>query len=155
MIYNTQSPGIFGVGFLNGNGLLFESSSTTRNPGAVFTNGNVYKPGGGAFLSGSDARIKTDIADYTKGLADVITLNPITYRYTGEMGQQTGSAVFTGLVAQDVQKTNFASMVSEGKDGYLTIDSNELTYALINAVKELTTKVETLEAEIERLKNAN
>jgi hypothetical protein len=152
MIWNPSAPGVFGVGFLNGNGLLFYTSSTTRDPGAEFTNGFIYKPGGGPFLGSSDVRMKTDIADYTKGLADVITLNPMSYRYTGKLGEQTGSAVFIGLTAQDVQKTTFSSMVSEDADGYLAIDANEITYALINAVKELTAKVEELKQEIEILK---
>jgi hypothetical protein len=60
---------------------------------------------------------------------------------------------FTGFVAQDVEKV-FPKWVKKGKgwiDGkqvkdFRSLDTDELIYALLNAVKELSARVEELEA---------
>ena len=151
MIWNPTSPGQFGVGFLNGNGLLFYTSSTTQNPGVLFTNSNVYKPIGGPFVGSSDERLKTNIRNYVKGLTDVINLRPVYYTLLDKKTKEPiGNGV--GLIAQEVKQTTMDSMVGEDSDGFYTLDANEITYALINAVKELTAKVEELKQEIEILK---
>jgi hypothetical protein len=84
------------------------------------------KPGTATWTVASDARLKTDIYPYSKGLADILRLNPISYRYNGNGGighekvrftdLETGltvvtdivdttllSKTFVGLIAQDVQ----------------------------------------------------
>jgi hypothetical protein len=50
---------------------------------AVTTNVQGYKPGGGAWVDSSDARIKTVQGDYTSGLAEVLTLHPVRYTFKG------------------------------------------------------------------------
>ena len=39
-------------------------------------------------------------------------------------------------------------MVKTGVDGYKSLDSSELVYALINAVKELSAEVDALKAKV-------
>jgi hypothetical protein len=45
-------------------------------------------------------------------------------------------------------------MIGEGPNGYKSLDSSELTYTLINAVKELSAQVDALKAEVTTLKGA-
>lgn len=116
--------------------------------------GDVRKPGGGPFNPTSDARLKENVVDYTVGLNGINALRPVKYNYNDvtPLGPSTNHKTFTGLVAQDVQQTPLANMAFEGQDGYLILDTNELTYALVNAVKELSAKVDALQAELDALK---
>ena len=124
------------------------------NPlGAGFNLSSVSKIGGGTFGSYSDARYKQDISNYTAGLAQINQLVPKNYKYTAEFMQADNpSQEFVGLIAQELETTDFANSVSEDALGYKMVDTNQIIYALINSVKELSTKVDELTEEIEVLK---
>lgn len=116
---------------------------------AGFSISDVQKVGGGTFNSYSDRRYKQDITTYGKGLTDVKQLNPVNYRYTAEFMKSTEpSQNFVGLIAQDVQQTSFADSVSLDSQGYCVLDTNQMMYALINAVKELSAEVDALKAKL-------
>jgi hypothetical protein len=60
------------------------AASATWNWNGDYTiSNNASKPGGGAWLASSDIRIKNDLGDYPRGLADIIQLRPIYYTYKG------------------------------------------------------------------------
>ena len=114
------------------------------------------KPSGGTWNpSTSDARTKTDVEDYTKGLSALLDLRPITYRYNDvtSLGRSTNYAKFVGFIAQEVEQTDLSSMVMDSGEGFLTVDTSELTYALINAIKELTARIAELENRIQILES--
>ena len=116
---------------------------------AYYTFSDVQKVGGGSFNSYSDSRYKQDITSYTKGLAEIKQVQPKNYRYTAEFMQaDEPSQAFVGVVAQELENTAFANCVKDDANGYKVVDTSELTYALINAVKELSAKVEQLEAQL-------
>lgn len=112
------------------NVLYFSGDSSGGN--ATFTVGTVYKTGGGSFAATSDERLKDIHGAYTKGLADLLALEPITFNY-----KESPAESFVGLSAQKVSNTSMASMIRTHEDGYLGIDNSELVYTLINAVREL------------------
>lgn len=115
------------------------------NSGAFVCQVDPQKAGGGPWSAASDERLKDDIEDYEKGLADLEDLEPVSFRYNDLSGHNDGKT-YVGLVAQEVQGTTFSSMVYEDKEtGYLRVDPNELVYALVNAVKELSARVRELE----------
>lgn len=124
------------------------------NPlGAGFNLSSVSKIGGGTFGSYSDARYKQDISNYTAGLTQINQLVPKNYKYTAEFMQADNpSQEFVGLIAQELETTDFANSVSEDALGYKMVDTNQIIYALINSVKELSTKVDELTEEIAVLK---
>jgi hypothetical protein len=127
---------------VNGSMVFFVASSS-----AGFSISDVQKVGGGSFNSYSDSRYKQDIVDYQKGLTELKELNPINYRYTAEfMHSASPSKQFAGLLAQDVQNTSFRNCVTTDSKGFLVLDTSELVFALINAVKELSAEVEALKA---------
>ena len=45
--------------------------------------GNAQKPGGGAWVDSSDARIKNVLGDYTSGLSAIMALQPVRYTFKG------------------------------------------------------------------------
>jgi len=141
--YGIQSNGTsVQMGGLSGTYIQVSSGNFTVNTD------NVYKPNSGSWLGYSDARLKENITPYTKGVEDIKALSPVTFTFNDDtpLGQQTNHKVFTGLIAQEVEQTAFASIVSEGPQGYKTLDVSEVTYALINSVKQLSAEIETLKA---------
>lgn len=114
--------------------------------------GAAYKPGGGTWADISDARIKQDVQDYASGLAEVTQLRPVTYRFLEETGRDT-SKTYTGLIAQEAE-TVMPEMVRQGPadagslhfDDMRSLDTAALIFAVVNALKEVTTRLEALEA---------
>jgi hypothetical protein len=135
-----------GVGYESTNFLSFSGSSY-----AYFNLSDVRKQGGGSFNSLSDARLKTDVADYSKGLSALKTLRPVSYKYVDKKTGVTLDKTFIGVIAQEVEQTQFANIVGTDPDGYKTVDPSELVFALVNAVKELSTEVNILKTKVANL----
>jgi len=113
-------------------------------------------------ISSSDSRDKTDVTNFTHGLNWINQLNPITYRWDKRTwyddntpdGSKKRNKKHIGFLAQAV-------LAIEGnptnKDDMLVVNLNEddtayglkyerLVPVLVNAIKELSTKVAALEA---------
>ena len=119
-------------------------------------------------ISSSDSRDKTDIANFTHGLSWINKLNPITYRwdkrawYSDDLsatpdGSKKRARQHIGFLAQDVLAVEQADGFASKKDDMLVVNINEddtayglkyerLVPVLVNAIKELSTKVAALEA---------
>jgi len=136
--------------------------------------GNIYTPGGGPNVAYSDARIKTVIGEYENGLEQVCALHPVRYIFNGNETDippdqpLSGDAPYKtsahyeaamiqdehiGLIAQEAE-VPMPETVWQTK-GYIdgvvvedlrTLDTGPILFALVNAVKELKTRVEALEA---------
>jgi hypothetical protein len=92
-------------------------------------------------VNGSDKRNKTDLKPVTKALETISKLQGLSYKHKGLKQRQFG------LVAQDVAKV-LPDIVFEGTDEEKTlgIAYTNLIAVLIEALKELTARVKTLEA---------
>ena len=84
----------------------------------------------------SDRRLKNVGEKYTAGLDELKKLD--FYHYTFKADKDNTPLV--GVMAQDLQKV-FPDAVTKGEDGYLRIRLEDMFYAVINAVKELDTKI--------------
>jgi len=121
------------------------------------SNGQAYKPGGGNWAAFSDARLKEDIRPYTRGLAELRALRPVRYKYKKEYWAASDRH-FTGLIAQEVQDVvpemvhpyQFQAIGDKLLD-VLAVDPSDLTYMLINAVKELDAENQQLKARLAAL----
>ena len=130
--------------------------------------GTASRPGGGAWVDSSDARIKTVTGDYTHGLAEVLQLHPKTFTFRGNelLGSPTAEnrvsphakvaadkTEFVGVIAQDVEAI-FPEMVTDRVgviDGVPVtdlkmLDTTALLYALVNSVQKLEARIAALEA---------
>ena len=102
----------------------------------------------------SDARLKEDIHPYTRGLAELRALRPVRYKYKNEYWAASDRH-FTGLIAQEVQDVvpemvhpyQFQAIGDKLLD-VLAVDPSDLTYMLINAVKELDAENQQLKARL-------
>jgi hypothetical protein len=151
----SRSGDVVGIGWSGVNGLNITNASGGLSE---FTSANVAKPGGGTFNSSSDARLKTNITSYNIGLSAINSLSPVTYdlydraKKVENNVEKITNRNLVGLIAQDVQKTELKDMVFEGSDGYLNLNSSNIIYALVNAVKELKSELDLVKAELAILK---
>ena len=120
---------------------------------SLIANGSAAKPGGGSWSVYSDSRLKENIEPYTKGLYDILLVNPVTYEYNG-LANTTKGKKYTGIIAQEIKEV-FPDTVNtykaklneddEEKTELYDFNSSDLTFALINAVKELSERIKILE----------
>lgn len=127
-------------------------------------------------IESSDERLKNTIQDSPLGLNFIKALRPVSYKYNVAQNirgkDEEGNEIYIpreglrphyGLIAQEVKTAIDAAGVDFG--GWKLADKNDpdskqmLSYTqfiapLIQAVKELSAKVETLEAEVATLKGA-
>jgi hypothetical protein len=133
----------------------------TNAPSYLFqlSTDSAAKPTTNTWTIASDARIKTNVKPYEKGLEAICQVNPITYDYNGKAGMPIGSGGVS-IIAQDLEPIfpecigRFTAKLNEGdqeETELLNYNGHAMTFALINAVKQLNAKMESLEARIAEL----
>lgn len=95
----------------------------------------------------SDRRLKYVGNENKAGLDKIRQLK--VFNYTFKKDEKKTPHV--GVIAQDLQKV-FPDAVKKGVDGFLTIRMEDMFYAVINAIKELDSRVTRLEKENQELK---
>lgn len=115
---------------------------------------NAVKPSTSTWNITSDARLKNVIGEYSKGLREIIQLNPIKYHYKDAPGhkfnEETKKVLSIGLSAQEVRKV-FPECVKEMEDSYLSLDIHSINVALVNSVQELYLEINQREIENQKL----
>lgn len=181
---NKTGSGNTAVGFYAGVSVDGLNNATAIGNGANVTASNVIQLGNtavtmvtssGTFTTVSDERFKYDVQQNVPGLAFISKLKPVTYRFDDKkldafkksgvtaagFNESPLAVVKTGFLAQQVETA--AKEIGYKFDGVHTPtgskDYYSLAYAqfvvpLVQAVQELNTKVEALEAENLRLKAA-
>jgi hypothetical protein len=164
---NQSSGGI--ISMMTDNDLFFRSNNINRmvikNTGEVgigtstptqllSVNGTAGKPGGGSWATFSDKRMKQDIRLFQPGLAEVININPVRFRYNELSGYDTQKE-YVGVIAQELQEIApyMVSTIEKEGETYLQVDNSAMTYMLINAVKELHDENKQLKEDIARIKS--
>ena len=94
-------------------------------------------------LTLSDERRKNITGDFTAGLDEINKLEVKNYTYKDD-AQKTPHV---GVIAQQLMKI-FPDAVKKGSDGYYRIRTEDIFYAVVNAVKELYQNVQELAAKI-------
>ena len=95
----------------------------------------------------SDIRLKNVGEEFKGGLEELSKLN--FYHFTFKQDEKKTPHV--GVMAQDLQKV-FPDAVKADEEGWLRIRWDEMFYAVINAVKELNTKICALAEDVVKLK---
>ena len=142
---------------LGTNSQVGKGSSTafiTANGGAVYAGNNSAD-----FSTTSDRRIKKNIVDNNIGLEKInqIQVRNFEYRTPDEIEELPKHAAIDsegtqlGVIAQEVQGF-LPQIINEESTGCLSVDGSDIKWLLVNAVKELSTQVDELRAEIKTLK---
>ena len=103
--------------------------------GATFS-GNVNAP---AYFYTSDERVKNNIQTITDALAKVNSMRGVTFDWVNGMGNAVG------VIAQEMKEV-VPQVVSSQQDGLMNVAYGNLVGVLIEAIKELSAKVDALEA---------
>jgi hypothetical protein len=96
----------------------------------------------------SDIRLKTDLAIIADPLGIITCLRGFFFNWN--IG--TDKSRQLGLSAQDVEKV-LPEIVSQGSDGYLSVEYSKLTPVLIEAIKEQQHQIESTKQENQQLKS--
>ncbi len=119
--------------------------------------GNVYNvQNQSAWQTTSDERIKKNIVNNNVGLDKInqLQVKNFEYRTPEEVDPSLPSSsavdkegVQLGVIAQEIQKI-LPDVVKEETTGCLSVNPDNLTWYLVNAVKELSAEIEQLKSQI-------
>jgi hypothetical protein len=104
--------------------------------------------GAGAYVNGSDARLKDDITTLNDGLNVVSQLRPVTFKYKPDYSKDQN--VQTGFIAQELQAAlegkDYLDGIVQAGPNHLNVAYQSLIPILVKAIQELTARVAELEA---------
>jgi hypothetical protein len=146
---------------------LLVQSGAAANPGKGASTGFI-NPNGGAVYQGnnsaawsvtSDQRLKKNIVDNNVGLdaINAVRVRNFEYRLPEEVDaeldpssaiQKTG--IQLGVIAQELQAV-LPDCVKQESTGVLSVDSDNLTWHMVNAIKQLSTALDEANARIAAL----
>lgn len=140
-------------------GITGKGSSTgfiSPNGGGVYQGNN-----SSSWSTTSDQRLKKNIVDNTEGLDKIsqIRVRNFEYRTVDEVTELPANSVIDkqgiqlGVIAQELQQV-CPDCVKEESTGVLSVDSDNVFWHMVNAIKELNTRLQAAEAEIAALKGA-
>jgi len=98
-----------------------------------------------AFWS-SDERLKDNITPIEDPLAKVISISGNTFEWN-DKSKKRGTD--TGLIAQEVEALELPGLVVTRDNGYLAVDYHKVVPLLVEAIKELSGKVDALEQRLQ------
>ena len=125
---------------------VFFGNGATGIVGRVDSGGNATFSGNvTAYGSPSDRRLKKNIQPLQNALATVLKLCGRTVEWVDESDEfkMVGLRHDTGFIADEVQAI-LPQFVREGSDGYLTLRDRGFAALLVEAIKELSAKVDAL-----------
>ena len=135
------------------------------NPGYQFevSTDSAAKPSTNTWTIASDSRVKTVIGEYTKGVDAICSLRPVLYRYNGKAGFIDDGKDKVSIIAQEAISSfpdcvgSFMRKLNEDDQEETQLfnwNGHEVTFALINSVKELKAEIDSLKSQIETIKGA-
>ena len=147
----------------NGGDLLFQNAANTGSASLFCDTNSQLKTNGDLYIGGalsvvgditaliSDIRLKTNIEPIKNALDKVLTLNGFTYNFN-EIAKELGfdtSLRHAGVSAQEVQSV-LPEVVAPApvSNDYITVKYEKLVPLLIEAVKELSGKVDELQQKL-------
>ena len=110
----------------------------------LVVSGSITATGDVVAYSTSDKRHKNTIVLISDALSKVTKLNGVTWEWNDDVNEVTKSTPKTGLIAQEVQEV-LPEVVKEREDGFLALDYSKMMGLMVEAIKELSAKVEELE----------
>jgi len=148
-----------GAVYITSNGTEFVRVSPSGNVGIgtadpvgykLYVNGKAYATGG---WTGSDERLKKNIATLDRTLEKVLRLRGVSFDWRTEEFPDRGldDRRQIGLIAQELEHI-YPELVSTDPQGWKAIDYSRLTAILVEALKAQQAQITALQAEVERLK---
>ncbi len=114
--------------------------SFVQNTGGLYARNSLVTTTAGNY---SDIQLKEDISDYTHGLSHIKQFNPKWFRFKKRYNEK----MLSGLIAQDVEAIS-NEYINEDLEGFKELNYPAIYMTMLNAIKELSIKVEELEAQL-------
>src|SRR5690606_3506178 len=89
----------------------------------------------GNVTASSDERLKNKVGDFSRGLDDLLGVEPIAFQWKQETGFDT-EGIYYGFTAQNVRDF-IPEAVGVDPKGYLTLSDRPILATTVNAIKEL------------------
>jgi hypothetical protein len=138
--------------FSNNSGEIIVGGVTDRGAYNLQCNGTGVW-GQGAYVNGSDARMKENVTNLLSGLDVVKALRPVTFQYKQEFSQDT--AVQPGFIAQELVTAmtgqNYVDGVVHQGGEYMGVAYQNLIPILTKAIQEQQEQIELLKAQVAAL----
>jgi hypothetical protein len=104
--------------------------------------------GAGAYVNGSDLRLKNSITPLSNSLDLINKLNPVSYKYNEDYSKD--QSIQTGFIAQDLQKVFKNELYLEGlvkdRGQYLSVAYQNIIPLLVKAIQEQQIQIEELKS---------
>ena len=130
------------------------------NTGYIFGSGGVYQGNNSSSWSTtSDIRLKKNVVDNTDGLDKIVQIRVRNFEYrtaeeVTELPKHTvidKQGVQLGVIAQELQEI-LPDCVKEQSTGVISVDSDNIFWYMVNAIKDLKAELDTVKAELAALK---
>ncbi|MCM8627304.1 tail fiber domain-containing protein, partial [Accumulibacter sp.] len=108
----------------------------TLDQGALTVTGNAFKPGGGAWGTLSDVRLKQEIAPLSDAVERLLKLKPISFEWKEPEKQGNLNGLQMGFLAQDVEAI-FPEWVGVDPQGFKTLTIRGFEALAVEALKQL------------------
>lgn len=131
-------------------GYKLDVNGAIRAEGNIYATGNITAAGEVTAYTASDARLKTNITSLASiNALDIINaLNPVTYTWNSKAVQLNGhkntTTINYGLIAQELEAI-VPDLIRPIYGDYKTYDDRGLMAIMLQAIKELKSKVDKLE----------
>jgi len=130
--------------FVAGNG----TSNNHSNAMVLYKNGNMTIAG--TLTQNSDIRLKENISPLANTLGKINNIQPVYYEFKDKRAHPAGKHI--GFIAQEIQK-EFPELVSTDENGYLSVEYQNMTSVLLQALKEQQKQIDELKQQVEKLTN--
>ena len=147
---NVSGPGNWAIGYTGLNAtddLTFYGGTSNLIQLNLDQSGNLIARGNiTAYGSPSDRRLKENIQPLTGALNKIMQLQGCTFDWKEDSREHeyVGLRSDIGFIADDIKEI-LPSMVREGLDGYLSLRDRGFSALLVEAVKELSAKIDQLQ----------
>jgi hypothetical protein len=149
--------------------LLFSTASAGSNAermrvnsagSLILVGSTAQKATGTTWSNPSDKRLKDNICDYEKGLAELMQIRVKEWQYNGKGGTVEGTKGL-GVIADEIMVVlpdtvqNYDAKLNADDKEVTPIkkfDATEITWLLVKAVQQQQSQIETLKAEVAALK---
>jgi hypothetical protein len=139
----------------SGGGSGQSDKMTLSSGGALILVGSTaQKATGTTWSNPSDTRLKDNKQNYTKGLNELLQINVKTWEWNGKAGTTQGTTGI-GIIADEIETIlpntvdTYKVILNKGDTEETKVkrfDATEITWLLLNSIKELSAKNDALEA---------
>lgn len=138
-----------------------ERMSITSTGSLILVGSTAQKASGTSWSNPSDTRLKDNKQNYTKGLNELLQINVKTWEWNGKAGTTQGD-VGIGVIADEIETIlpntidTYKAKLNEDDTEQTDVkrfDATEITWLLLNSVKEQQAIIEQLKARLTALES--